>query len=84
MTEPRIAPLDPPYDDATQKLFDMVMPDGGGASLLMSGTVDEHDKVTGKFDIGGRPELQDQAMYPAVVLPFMGAKLDNSREVTDQ
>ncbi len=28
MTEPRIAPLDPPYDDATQKLFDMVMPEG--------------------------------------------------------
>ncbi len=28
MTEPRIAPLDPPYDDATQKLFDVVMPDG--------------------------------------------------------
>ncbi len=28
MTEPRIAPLDPPYDDATQKLFDLVMPEG--------------------------------------------------------
>ncbi len=28
MTEPRIAPLDPPYDAATQKLFDLVMPEG--------------------------------------------------------
>ncbi len=28
MTEPRIAPLDPPYDDATRKLFDVVMPEG--------------------------------------------------------
>ena len=56
----------------------MVMPDGGGASLLMSGTVDENGKVTGKFDIGGRPELQDQAMYPAMILPFRGEKLENS------
>ncbi len=28
MTEPRIAPLDPPYDDPTEKLFDLVMPEG--------------------------------------------------------
>lgn len=28
MTEPRIVPQDPPYDDATQKLFDLAMPEG--------------------------------------------------------
>lgn len=28
MTTPRIAPLDPPYADETQKLFDLVMPEG--------------------------------------------------------
>ena len=28
MTEPRIAPLNPPYDDTTRKLFDRVMPEG--------------------------------------------------------
>ncbi len=28
MTRPRVAPLDPPYDPETQKLFDLVMPQG--------------------------------------------------------
>lgn len=59
----------------------MVMPDGGGVSLLMSGTVDVDGKVTGKFDIGGRPEKQDPAFYSAVVLPFVGSRLDKSSEV---
>jgi len=34
MTEPRIAPLSPPYDDETRKLFDVVMPDGMEPLLL--------------------------------------------------
>jgi len=28
MSRPRITPLDPPYPEQTQKLFDLVMPDG--------------------------------------------------------
>ena len=34
MTEPRIAPLDPPYEPDTQKLFDRVMPEGMDPLLI--------------------------------------------------
>lgn len=34
MTEPRIAPLDPPYDPEVRKLFDLVMPEGVDPLLL--------------------------------------------------
>lgn len=62
----------------------MPMPDGGGVSLLISGTVDENGKLTGKFDMGGRPEKQDPEMYPAVVLPVAGSRIETPREVAAQ
>lgn len=62
----------------------MAMPDGGGVSLLMSGTIGEDGKLTGKFDMGGRPEKQDPAMYPALVLPVTGSRVEAPREVAAQ
>jgi hypothetical protein len=62
----------------------MAMPDGGGVSLLISGTVGEDGKLTGKFDMGGRPEKQDPAMYPALVLPIAGSRLEAARELAAQ
>lgn len=59
----------------------MIMPDGGGISLFISGTVGEDGKVSGKLDMGGRPEKMDPAMYPAMVLPFMGNRVEASRDM---
>lgn len=48
MSEPRIAPLEPPYPAPTQKLFDLVMPDGMDPLLLFR-TLATNERVFPRF-----------------------------------
>jgi 4-carboxymuconolactone decarboxylase len=50
MTHPRIAPLDPPYDPATEQMLDRWMPSGGGLEpLKLFRTLAVHDSLFGRM-----------------------------------
>lgn len=48
MTEPRIAPLDPPYGAETEKLFDLVMPEGM-EPLVLFRTLATNERIFPRF-----------------------------------
>ena len=49
---PRIAPLEPPYEEGVQKAFDAIMPPGV-APLLLFRTIARNPRVYRKFNAGG-------------------------------